>query len=185
MSPYLITGIAAGVLGLAIGAGAMHYTVDAAALSAEQAAHAKDTAQYEANIGAVTAKAATAATAALATQTKMQQDNDAAQATITQLQGENNAIDQKYRTAVASGDQRVRVAVRNCTANNPVSSSPVPGDSQSAGGQPDSGATADLDPAVADRVLGVAADDQREIDKLAKLQAWACTVKPDAPGCSK
>lgn len=185
MSPYLIVGIGAGLLGIAVGAGGVHYTLDATQLSTEKAASAKATAQYEANIGAVTATAAKAASDALTKQTKMQQDADQAQATISKLQEEKNAADLSYRNAVTSGDLRVRVAVRNCSTVNSASSSAVPGNSQSAGGQPDADATADLEPAVAGRVFGVAADDQREIDKLAKLQAWACTVKPDAPGCSK
>jgi len=190
MSPYLITGLGAGILGIALGAAGMHYTIDSAqlagaheALASEKAAHARDNEQAVVNLKAVSDAAAQASAAAIAKQTSMQQANDSAQATIAKLQGEKNAADQKYRSALAAGTERVRVAVRSCQADSPASGSAVSGNPQSAGGSNDASTFADLDPTVAERVFGVAADDQREIDKLVKLQAWACTVKADAPGC--
>lgn len=192
MSPYLIVGIGAGAIGILVGGAAMHCTLDAAqlakanvAFSTEQAAHARDNEQAAVNLKAVSDKAAEAAATALAQQTAMMQANDEAQAAIIKLQGENNATDQKYRAAVASGAQRLRIAVRACQTDDPSRIHAMPGNPQSAGGSDVPAATADLDPTVASRVFGVAADDQYEIDKLVKLQAWACTVKPDAPGCTK
>jgi hypothetical protein len=44
-------------------------------------------------------------------------------------------------------------------------------------------AYADVDRATAERVFAVAADDQREIDKLKVLQAYVCAVRSDVPGC--
>lgn len=185
MSPYLIIGLAAGVLGIAIGAGGMHTTVDAAQLAHERTVLALEQADHARDLGKASAAAAQAASDALVKQTAMQQATDAAQAALTKAQGETNAVDQKYRAAVAAGTQRMRVAVRNCRADDPASGSAVRSDPQSAGGNADAAASADLDPAVAERVFAVTADDQREIDKLAQLQAWACTVKPDTPDCEK
>jgi hypothetical protein len=69
-----------------------------------------------------------------------------------------------YRARLASGAERVSVRVTRCA---PASESA--GAAVSADGAADH---ADLAPAVADGLAEVASDDQREIDKLAALQAY-------------
>ncbi|SDV49174.1 hypothetical protein SAMN05216551_107127 [Chitinasiproducens palmae] len=182
MSPYLIAGI--GALGIAIGAGAMHVLYDAPRLADEKAAHARDGEQCAVNARAVAAAAEKAASEAIAKQTAMQQAADAAQAQLAQERKDREQVDQRYRAAVSAGTERVRVAVRNCAANSAAGGGAVPDDSKSAGGSNDATTTADLDPALASRLFGVAQTDDAEIEKLRQLQAWACVVKPDAPACA-
>lgn len=158
MSPYLAVGLAAGVLGLALGAGVTH-RFDGATLAREQASHQADLAK----INAASAKALSEALA------KQQVAEGQISNLETQYETEvaNHASDSlKYRADLASGAQRLRVHVTGCSVGTP-SKSP------SATGSTDGGAAfADLDPAVASGAVQVAADDQAEIDKLAALQAY-------------
>lgn len=182
MNGYWISAVGGIVVGALLGTGIVH-TIDSKALSTEQAAHAADKAQYAADIGATKAEAAKAASDALAKQTAMQQQADQLNDQLTKEQAQHEADNRKLRADLAAGTQRVRVAVRNCTAVSGAGGGGSADNPQPAGGRDDTAASADLDPAVAERVFGVAADDDREIDKLRKLQAWACVVKTRAPGC--
>lgn len=158
MSPYLLTGLAAGVLGLALGAGVTH-KLDGSALAREQASHQSDLAK----INAASAKALSDALA------KQQVAEGKVSDIETQYQTEvaNHAKDSlAYRAQLASGAQRLRVHVASC-------SSSASGQSAAATGSADGAAAyAYLDPTVASGVIQVAADDQAEIDKLAALQAY-------------
>lgn len=168
MSPYLITGVAAALLGIAIGAGGTH-ALDAnhygAQLATEKAAHAAD-------IAKVNAEAAQQLAAALA---KQQATEGRVQTVEQQFNAEvaNHAKDSlAYQSQLASGAQRLRVRVTGC----------VPGTASDKGttaaGSADGSATvADLDPTVATGVVQVAADDQREIDKLKALQAYVAALQ--------
>ncbi|WP_411449123.1 lysozyme [Burkholderia pseudomallei] len=82
----------------------------------------------------------------------------------------------------SDGTERLRVAVRHCTA---AGGDGVPGASSAAGVGDGAAAYADVDAAVAERVFGVADDDQREIDKLTALQGYVCAVRPETPGCER
>lgn len=170
MSPYLITALAAALLGAAIGAGTTH-ELDAnhygAQLSSEKAAHASDMAR-------VNAEAAQQLAAALS----KQQAAEGRVATVEQqfnTEVANHAKDSlAYQSQLASGAQRLRVHITSCVSGTAA------GKSAAAAGSPDGSATyADLDPTVATGVVQVAADDQREIDKLKSLQAYVTTLQQE------
>lgn len=168
MSPYLITGLAAGLLGIALGAGTAH-EIDTnhygAQLATERASHAAD-------IARVNAEAAQQLAMALS----KQQAAEGKVATVEQQFNDevaNHAKDNlAYQSQLASGAERLRVRVTRC----------VPGTAAvqgtAAAGSADGGAAyADLDPTVATGVVQVAADDQREIDKLKALQAYVTALQ--------
>lgn len=168
MSPYLITGLAAALLGAALAAGGTH-ALDAnyygAQLAAEKAAHASDIAKMNAQ-----------AAQELATALTNQHAAEGRVATVEQqfnTEVANHAKDTlAYQSQLASGAQRLRVHVTSC----------VPGTAQSNGtaatsGPDGSAAYADLDPTVATGVVQVAADDQHEIDKLRSLQAYVAALQ--------
>lgn len=100
----------------------------------------------------------------------------------TKERNEHEAENRSLRAALAAGTERLRVAVRNCTA---AGRDGVPGASGTAGVGDGAAAYADVDAAVAERVFGVAGDDQREIDKLTALQGYVCAVRPETPGCER
>lgn len=159
----MVTGLAAALLGIAIGAGATH-ELDAnhygAQLSSEKAAHASDMAR-------VNAEAAQQLAAALS----KQQAAEGRVATVEQqfnTEVANHAKDNlAYQSRLSTGSERLRVRVTSCVPG------PAAGKGTSAAGGTDGSATyADLDPTVATGVVQVAADDQREIDKLKALQAY-------------
>lgn len=179
MNLTLIAALAAAVAGAAIG-GTAAYEFENRALQAEKAAHAQDTAKYEAQRAQYAAAAAQAASAALAQQQAQATQIADLDDQLTKEKQAHEIDSRNYAAALASGAQRVRVAVRNCAFATAGS-----GKGAAAPGVDDGGAaTADLDPAVASRVFSVAGDDQREIDKLRALQAYVCTIRPDAPGCA-
>jgi prophage endopeptidase len=168
MSPYLLTGLVAGLLGLSIGAGsgyeltANHY---GAKLATEKAAHATD-------IAKVNAEAAQQLAAALS----KQQAAEGRIATVEQQfnsEVANHAKDNlAYQSQLASGAQRVRVRVASCAASTPAAQSTA-----AAGSADATSAYGYLDGAVAASVFKVAADDQIEIDKLTALQAYVKTLQ--------
>lgn len=163
MSPYLITGIAAGVVGIALGFGTAH-TIGAAQLSAEKASHQSDLAK----INAASAKAMADALA--------KQQTAEAQVGVVEKQFNDEVTKHAqdsldFRNQLAAGTQRVRVRVASCTA-------PTGGKgASSAGGTDGSPAYGYLDGQVASSVFKVAADDQAEIDKLVALQSYVKTLQ--------
>lgn len=163
MSPYLITGIAAGVVGLALGFGTAH-TIGAAQLSAEKASHQSDLAK----INAASAKAMTEALA------KQQEAESRVSVVEKQFNDEvtKHASDSlSYRASLAAGTERVRVRVASCVA-------PASGQSASPAGSADGApAYGYLDSSLAISVFQVAADDQAEIDKLVALQSYVKTLQ--------
>jgi prophage endopeptidase len=168
MSPYLITGLGAALLGIAIGAGGTH-ALDAnhygAQLATERAAHAAD-------IAKVNAEAAQQLAVALS----KQQAAEGRVATIEQqfnTEVANHAKDNlAYQSRLASGADRLRVRVTSCVPGTADSKSTA-----TAGGADGSAAYADLDPTVAAGAVQVATDDQREIDKLRALQAYVAALQ--------
>ncbi|WP_322070999.1 lysis system i-spanin subunit Rz [Paraburkholderia bannensis] len=174
--PYLI----AALVGAATGAEVVHL-IAARQLAAEQTAHANDNAQHASEIQAFSRAALEGEQRAVDAHNLAASAVAAADAAITQEKEAHETDNRNYRSALAAGTERVRVAVRNCaaTGSNAVAGSP------GAAGVGDGGAAvADLDPAVAERVFGVAGDDQHEIDKVKALQAYVCAVRPKTPGCS-
>jgi len=175
MSPYLITGIIAGAIGIAIGGAALH-TVDGTKLATEQAAHARDNGINAEKLKAVSDAAASAARAAIAKQ------NDAA-AQLAQLDDKFNqekasheADNAKNRAAVADGARRLRVAV---TAYTPASGGNA-ADSGAGTGSLGNGAggTAELSPAFGSALFGIV--DDADSDARAKaeyLQHYVCILQ--------
>lgn len=158
MSPYLVTGLAAALLGAALAGGTVH-RLDGAALAREQASHQADLAK----ISAASAKALSDALA------KQQIAEGKVSDIETQYNTEvsNHAKDSlNYRAQLATGAQRLRVRVTHC-----VTSAAGQG-AAAAGSTDDSASYADLNGQTASGVIQVAADDQAEIDKLAALQAY-------------
>ncbi|CBW74482.1 unnamed protein product [Mycetohabitans rhizoxinica HKI 454] len=105
---------------------------------------------------------------------------EALDAQLTKERQAHETDSRRYRVALAAGTERLRVAVRNCSTRDDdlsgIASTASVGDGATA--------YADLDAAVAERFFAVAADDQREIDKLRALQRYVCTVRPATAGCS-
>ncbi|CAD6536517.1 hypothetical protein LMG27952_03160 [Paraburkholderia hiiakae] len=173
--PYVI----AALLGAAVGAEVLHL-IGARQLAAEQAAHAKDNEQHANDMLNVSHAALEGEQRAIDAHNVAQAALAAADAAITQEKDAHETDNRSYRAALAAGTERVRVAVRNCSA---AGSGNATGPARAAGVGDGSAAVADLDPAVAERVFRVAGDDQREIDKVKALQAYVCTVRPSTPDC--
>ncbi|QNB10835.1 lysozyme [Paraburkholderia tropica] len=174
--PYLI----AALLGAGIGFGA-EYVRASAALAVEQAAHAKDNERHTNDMLNVSRAALEGENRAIDAHNLAASAVAAADAETTKEMNAHETDNRRYRAALAAGTERVRVAVRNCTAADPGGIAGSPG---AAGVGDGSAAVADLDSAVAERVFRVAGDDQHEIDKVKVLQAYVCAVRPKTPGCS-
>lgn len=159
MSPYLVTGLAAALLGAALAGGTVH-RLDGATLAREQASHQADLAK----INAASAKALSDALA------KQQAAEGKVSDIETQFNTEvaNHAKDSlDYRAQLIAGTQRVRVRVTSC---GPAAAS---SESTTAAGSADDPASyAVIDGQTASGVVQIAADDQAEIDKLTALQAY-------------
>jgi hypothetical protein len=175
MSPYLVTGIIAGALGIAIGGAAVH-TVDATKLATEQLAHARDNEVNVQKLQAVSDAAASAARSAIAKQ------NDAAaqlaqlDETLNQEKASHDADNAKNRAAIADGARRLRVAV---TAYTPASGGNAADPGASARSVGDgAGGTAELSPAFGSALFGIA--DDADSDARAKadyLQHYVCILQ--------
>ncbi|WP_144154420.1 lysis system i-spanin subunit Rz [Paraburkholderia sp. BCC1885] len=183
MNGYFITGIVAGALGIAIGAGGTHFFDAghyAAQLATEKAAHAKDNEQHANDMLAVSRAALDGEQRAVDAHDKAEAAIAAADAQTTKEKDAHETDNRNYRAALAAGTQRVRVAVRNCSS---ASAANVSGAAGAASVGDGASASADLDPAVAERVFRVAGDDDNEISKVKALQAYVCAIRPATPGC--
>jgi len=179
MNGYWITGLAGSLLGIAIGAGGA-YVYENRAVLAEQVSHAHDNEQHADDLLNVSKAALDAESRAIDAGNKAASAVAAADAATTQKKEDHETDNRSYRTALGTGAERVRVAVSNCSA---AGTDDVPGPASAARMGDGGSAVADLDPAVAERVFGVAGDDQREIDKVTALQAYICAIRPTTPGC--
>ncbi len=175
MSPYLITGIIAGALGIAIGGIAVH-TVDATKLASEQTARARDNEINAQKLQAVSDAAASAARAAIAKQNDAATQIAALDTQLNQEKASHDADNAKNRAAIADGARRLRVAV---TAYTPASRDDAANSSASAGGVGDgSGGTAELSPAFGSALFGIV--DDADSDARAKaeyLQHYVCILQ--------
>lgn len=179
MLKVLIPYVIAALLGAAAGAEVVHL-IGARQLASEQSAHAKDNEQHANDMLNVSRAALEGEQRAIDAHNVAQEALAAADAAITQEKDAHESDNRNYRAALAAGTERVRVAVRNCSA---AGSGSIAGSPGAAGVVDGSAAVADLDPAVAERVFRVAGDDQHEIDKVKALQAYVCAVRPSTPGC--
>ncbi|KUY54296.1 lysis system i-spanin subunit Rz [Burkholderia sp. RF2-non_BP3] len=173
--PYLL----AALLGAAAGAGVEHL-ISARQLAHEQSARATDAQRHTDDLEAISRAALTAEQRAIAAHDAAASQVAAVDAQLTKERTDHETENRSLRAALAAGTDRLRVTVRNCTA---AGSDGLPGATSAAGVGNGATAYADLDPAVAERVFGVAGDDQREIDKLRAVQGYVCAVRPATPGC--
>lgn len=176
-TPYLL----AALFGMAAGAGVEHL-IGARRLAEEQAARALDAQRHAEALGAMSRAALDAEQRATAAHDAAASAVAVADQRTTKERNEHEAENRSLRAALAAGTERLRVAVRNCTA---ADRDGLPAASSAAGVGDGAAAYADVDPAVAERVFGVAGDDQREIDKLTALQGYVCAVRPETPGCER
>lgn len=185
MSPYLSTGLAAGLLGIAIGAGGVH-EFDAnhygAQLSAEQAAHAHDNEQHANDLNAISKTALDAYQDAIHDHTVAEGKIATLDDQLTKEKQTHEADNAKNRAAIADGSRRLRIAVSNFRAAGSGEASSA----SSAGGMGDgSSGTAELS-----RPFGVAlftivddADNDARA-KVAYLQGYVCSIRPGTDGCA-
>jgi hypothetical protein len=175
MSPYLITGIIAGALGVAVGGLALH-TVDDTKLAAEQTAHARDNAANAQKLQAVSDAAASAARAAIAKQNDAAAQLAALDTQLNQERALHEADNAKNRAAIADGARRLRVAV---TAYAPASGGNAADSGAGPGGLGDgAGGTAELSPAFGSALFGIV--DDADSDARAKadyLQGYVCALQ--------
>jgi hypothetical protein len=180
MSPYLITGLGAALLGIAIGASGTH-ALDSnhygAQLATERAAHAQDNEQNAKQLKAVS-------DAALAAEQKAIADGRVAAGKIatldTQLTLEKEAHEAdnaKNRAAIADGARRLRIAVTNYTPAAGGGNASGTGTGASSVGDGTSG-TAELSPAFGSALFGIVDDaDADARAKAAYLQGYVCTLQ--------
>ncbi|MDR5765058.1 lysis system i-spanin subunit Rz [Caballeronia sp. LZ028] len=175
MSPYLITGIIAGALGIALGGAAVH-TVDATKLATEQTSHARDNEINAQKLQAVSDAAASAARAAIAKQNDASTQIASLDAQLIQEKASHDADNAKNRAAIADGARRLRVAV---TAYTPASSGNAADSGASAGSVGNgAGGTAELSPAFGSALFGIV--DDADSDARAKaeyLQHYVCILQ--------
>ncbi len=174
LGPYLV----AALIGAAVG-GEVTATMGARRLAEEQTAHARDDERHAEEMKAATNTALAAERKMVADRNVALQRIDLLNAQLTEESEKHEDENRRLRDALASGTERVRVAVTHCSAGRHS----MPGSAGTArmddGGAP----VADLAPAVAQRVFGVAGDDQHEIDKLMALQGYVCSLRPTTSAC--
>jgi hypothetical protein len=175
VSPYFLTGVIAGVIGIFIGGAALH-TVDSTKLAAEQTAHARDNETNALKLKAVSDAAASAARAAIAKQNDAAAQLATLDAQLNQEKASHDADNAKNRAAIADGARRLRVAV---TAYTPGSSGNAADSGASTGSVGDgAGGTAELSPAFGSALFGIV--DDADSDARAKaeyLQHYVCILQ--------
>jgi hypothetical protein len=165
---YFLTGIGAGLLGIALGAGggyeltANHYRI---ALSTEQAAHARDNEQHANDLNLISKAALAAENRAIDTHTVAEGRIATLDDQLTKEKEAHEADNAKNRTAIADGSRRLRIAVSNF---HPVSTDQT--SFGSAAGSVGDGAsgTADLSPEAGVALFGIV--DNADDDARAKAE---------------
>ncbi|MDY7806698.1 lysis system i-spanin subunit Rz [Burkholderia stagnalis] len=156
-------------------------TIGARRLAQEQAARARDNQQHTLEMKAVSDAALSAQQKAIAERDAAAQKVEALNTQRTKESEQHEDENRRLRAALASGTERVRVAVTHCSTRG----NGVPKSTSAAGVDDGGAAVAELDSAVAQRAFGVAGADQHEIDKLTALQGYVCAIRPDTPACWK
>jgi prophage endopeptidase len=180
MNGYFITGIAAVLLGAAIGAGTTH-ELDAnhygALLSTEQAAHARDNEQHAKALKAVSDAALDAEQNAIQNQKVALGQIFTLDAQITQEKTAHEADNAKNRAAIADGTRRLRIAVTNYTPTPSGSGSTGTGSSPGSVGD-GAGGTAELPPAFGSALFTIVDDaDNDARAKVEYLQRFICVAQ--------
>lgn len=166
---WILAAVAAALSGAAV---SLYYRAELAHAHAETSAIR---AKHALDIKAISDAALAAERQSLADRQTAAKRIESLDSELTKERQTHEADSRTYRAALATGTQRLRVAVANCSA----SARRVPGATPAASVDNGTAAYADLDPAVAQRVFEVAAADQREIDKLRALQGYVCAVRPE------
>lgn len=116
MSPYLITGLAAALLGIAIGAGGTH-ALDAnhygAQLATEKAVHAHDNEQHANDLNLISKAALDAEQRAIDNHTIAEGKIATLDDQLTKEKEAHEADNKLNRDAIADGNRRLRIAVSN------------------------------------------------------------------------
>lgn len=112
MSPYFLTGLIAGLLGVAIGAGGA-YTYESRELALEQAAHARDNARHANDLTFISKAALDAEQRAIEAHTVAEGRIAAMDQQLTQEKQAHEADNARNRAAIADGTRRLRIAVSN------------------------------------------------------------------------
>lgn len=174
MNGYFLTGIIACAVGLAVGCGGMHYTVDAAQLSAERLAHASDNKKSAAEITAV----ARAGAKKLQDEVAKGQAFQGQIATLDQLYQQERAAhdwdNSKNDTAIASGARRLWLTVASCSA--PGGSVASQGSTASSVGDGAAG-YAELSPATGLALYGITDDADSQASALSYLQSYVAGLQ--------
>ncbi|MDQ7982241.1 lysis system i-spanin subunit Rz [Paraburkholderia sp. SARCC-3016] len=172
MSPYLLTGLAAGLLGIAIGAGggyeltANHYRAE---LSTEQAAHARDNEQHANDLNLISKAALDAENRAIDAHTVAEGKIATLDDQLTKEKQAHEADNARNRAAIADGSRRLRIAVSNF---HPASSEQA-GTGTGAGSMGDGASgTADLAPAFGVALFGIVDDADGDRAKVVYLQGY-------------
>jgi len=176
MNGYFITGIAAALLGAALGGGGA-YTYENRALAIEQAAHARDNEHNANRLKAVSDAALAAEQKAIADGRVAAGRIAALDSQLTQERQAHESDNAKNRAAIADGARRLRIAVTNYAPA--AGSSDAAGSGTSAGSVGNgAGGTAELSPAFGSALFGIV--DDADSDARAKadyLQHYVCVLQ--------
>ncbi|AUT52368.1 lysozyme [Paraburkholderia caribensis] len=174
MSPYLITGVAAGLLGIAIGAGGA-YTYESRALAIERAAHAHDDEQHANDLNAISKAALDAEQRAIDAHTVAEGMIATLDDQLTKEKEAHEADNARNRAAIADGSRRLRIAVSNF---RPAGGGQA--DSSSGTGSVGDGTsgTAELSPAFGVALFGIVDDGDGDARAKADyLQRFVCVLQ--------
>jgi prophage endopeptidase len=171
----------AACLGAVLGAGLAHLN-GTRRLAQEQAARAEDARRHANELMTLNQAALTSEQRTITARDAAATRVAAVDAQLTQERMNHEADNRNYRAGLATGAERLRVAVSACSGVR--DGMPDRGAAGAAGMGDDAAAYADLDRAVAERIFSVAGDDDAQIDKLKALQGYVCAIRADTPGCS-
>jgi hypothetical protein len=183
MSPYLITGLAAGLLGIAIGAGGAHEFDSnryGAQLSAEQAAHARDNEQHANDLNLISKAALDAEQRAVDAHTVAEGKIATLDDQLTKEKQVHEAENARNRAAIADGARRLRIAVSNF---HPASGNEADTASGTVSVGDGTAGTAELPPAVGVALFSIADDADDDRQKVIYLQGYVCAIRSATDGC--
>lgn len=185
MNGYFITGIAAGLFGLAIGAGGTH-ALDAnhygAKLDTEKTAHAYDNERHASALNAISKAVLDDQQRAIDAHTVAEGKIATLDDQLTKEKQAHEADNKRNRDAIADGNRRLRIAVSNF---HPAGGEQT-GTASGAGSVGDGATgTADLAPAFGLALFSIADDADVDRRKVIYLQGYVCDIRPETVGCPK
>src|ERR1700744_562511 len=174
MNGYFLTGIVACAVGVLLGGSTMHYTFDAAKLSAEKVSHAHDNEANSAKLKAVSDAALEAQNKAIAAGREAAGKIASLDLQFQQEKEAHEADNRKNNAAIADGSRRLRVAVSRYTASG---SHPASAGTAASGVGDAASGYADLSPAFGLALYAIADDADAERGKVAYLQSYIQTLE--------